>query len=279
VTFPRVLFITPCAFNHLRGSGITFSNLFQGWPQDFLATVHSDPASVGHDVCSRYYRLTKGEIHWIWPFPSGMVGALNNSNADVLQRNWICGLLSVEDIGRLTKPMVSRFSDMWPFSGAEHYGDDGAIARWRTGCRSDNRPASHRGMDIDRWAWNRKRRAWKKPIHIVAPSQWMSDCAKMSALMHDWPISVIPTAVDVNQFKPWPKAFAREVLMLPKNAAPHPVWRTERRHKSPQRKNVPVIGIGQGCRSVARRGGCHIWPVGTSRSTTSWFSASLDGTP
>lgn len=149
--------------------------------------------------------------------PTGIVRELNDSDADVLQLNFICGLLSVEDIGRLTKPIVWRLSDMWPFSGTEHYGDDGANARWRVGYCSENRPASHRGLDIDRWVWKRKRRAWKRSIHIVAPSQWMSACAKQSALMHDWPISVIPTALDVSQFRPWPRSFAREVLRLPKD--------------------------------------------------------------
>src|SRR5690606_10802115 len=39
---PRLLFVTPCAFNHLTGSGITFTNLFRTWPSDRIATAHSD---------------------------------------------------------------------------------------------------------------------------------------------------------------------------------------------------------------------------------------------
>jgi glycosyltransferase involved in cell wall biosynthesis len=33
--------------------------------------------------------------------------------------------------------------------------------------------------------------------------------------MREWPVTVIPTALDVRQFQPWPKALARNVLGLP----------------------------------------------------------------
>lgn len=163
----------------------------------------------------RLQRKTQGGLHSPALFPTGIVDELNRSDADVLQLNWICGLISIEEIGRLRKPLVWRLSDMWPFSGAEHYGDDGPNARWRTGYRRDNRLPGSRGPDIDRWVWRRKRRAWNRRIHIVAPSHWLADCASASALMRDWPVSVIPTAVDVEQFQPWPMKVAREVLGLP----------------------------------------------------------------
>lgn len=146
---------------------------------------------------------------------SGIVDELNRSDADVLQLNFVSGLLSIEEIGQLEKPVVWRLSDMWAFSGTEHYGDDGPAARWRTGYRTDNRPASDSGPDIDRWAWQRKRRAWTRPMHIVAPSRWLAACVRGSALMRGWPVTVIPTALDVTQFQPWPKHTARAVLGLP----------------------------------------------------------------
>lgn len=60
--FPNVLFITPVAFNRTTGGGITFSSLFQGWPQDRLATVHSDLVPITNDVCANYYQLSRKEI-------------------------------------------------------------------------------------------------------------------------------------------------------------------------------------------------------------------------
>jgi len=64
---PRILFLTSSAFNNVTGGGITFTNLFQGWPTDDIATVHSDTVAVTTDVCHKYFCLTKREIHrWGW---------------------------------------------------------------------------------------------------------------------------------------------------------------------------------------------------------------------
>jgi glycosyltransferase involved in cell wall biosynthesis len=60
--YPRVLFVTPCAFNWTTGGGVTFSNLFLGWPKDRLATVHNDPTPTSDEVCDRYFRLGPDEI-------------------------------------------------------------------------------------------------------------------------------------------------------------------------------------------------------------------------
>lgn len=62
LTSPRILFLTSSAFNNVTGGGITFTNLFKGWPADALATVHSDPIPVARDVCEQYFRLSKREI-------------------------------------------------------------------------------------------------------------------------------------------------------------------------------------------------------------------------
>lgn len=59
---PRVLFLTSAAFNRTTGGGITFSNLFAGWPKDALATVHNDPVPVTYETCEHYYRLSEKEI-------------------------------------------------------------------------------------------------------------------------------------------------------------------------------------------------------------------------
>ena len=65
--FPRVLFLTPNAFNHLTGGGVTFSNLFAGWPKDCLATVHNDAVPTSNDICDRYFKLGRAEIDLIAP--------------------------------------------------------------------------------------------------------------------------------------------------------------------------------------------------------------------
>ena len=70
--FPRVLFITPHGFNKTTGGGVTFTNLFRGWPAESIATVHDDPVPVTTDVCTRYFRLGPAEIRkWLRPSRPG----------------------------------------------------------------------------------------------------------------------------------------------------------------------------------------------------------------
>jgi len=152
-------------------------------------------------------------------FSSGIINELNENVADVINLHWVCSeFLSVEDVGRISKPVVWTLHDMWAFCGAEHYAPEDGSARWRSGYMAENRPAEQKGLDIDRWVWNRKCKHWSRPIHIVTPSNWLADCVRNSALMRDWPVTVIPNPIDTRQFQPWPKQMAREMLGLPRDA-------------------------------------------------------------
>lgn len=144
---------------------------------------------------------------------SGWLERLNALEADVLHLNWINGeMLSVEEIGRLRKPVVWTLHDMWAFCGAEHYTED---LRWREGYHSHNRPDYETGLDLNRWTWRRKRRAWRRPMHIVTPSHWLAECVRQSTLMHDWPVTVVPNAIDTKIWQPVDKTVARQLLDLP----------------------------------------------------------------
>jgi len=144
---------------------------------------------------------------------------INHSTADLVNIHWICrGFLSIEEIGRITKPLVWTFHDMWPFCGAEHLSTDDAEARWKHGYTKDNRDPAHSGLDIDRYVWLRKQKAWKRPFQIVTPSKWLADCVRGSSLMQSWPVAVIPNPLDTNIFRPHPKELARGLLQLPREA-------------------------------------------------------------
>jgi glycosyltransferase involved in cell wall biosynthesis len=150
--------------------------------------------------------------------PSAWSGELNAADAEVVNLHWVGDeTLSIEDIGRIRKPVVWTLHDMWPFCGMEHYTAHDEHARWRLGYSRENRPASDGGVDLDRLAWQRKCRAWERPMHIVAPSQWLADCARQSALFKEWPISVIPNVLDTGTFQPLGAHFCRQALGLPED--------------------------------------------------------------
>lgn len=148
--------------------------------------------------------------------PSNWAGRLNDSNIDIVNLHWVGGeMISIEDIGKIRKPIVWTLHDMWSFCGSEHIADEAETARWKTGYSAHNKPSDSSGLDIDRYCWNRKRRAWKNHMHIVTPSSWLAKCVQQSVLMKDWPVSVIPNVLDLDTFKPLDKIYSRYILNLP----------------------------------------------------------------
>jgi glycosyltransferase involved in cell wall biosynthesis len=146
-------------------------------------------------------------------FPSGRVGALNQCDADLLHLHWVQGeMLSIADIGRLKKRVVWTLHDMWAFCGAEHYT---TATRWKEGYTRLNRERGALGLDLDRWTWERKRRHWQQKHLLVTPSQWLAQCVQQSALLGEWPVTVVPNAIDTDCWRPFEKAFARELFNLP----------------------------------------------------------------
>lgn len=151
--------------------------------------------------------------------PSAWAKTIDESDADVVHLHWLGqDTMSIEDIGRLRKPVVWTLHDMWAFCGAEHYAGTGAAARWREGYRAGNRATGHAGLDLDRFVWERKRRAWRRPWLLAAPTRWLGACASASALLSGWPCRVIPNALDTRRFAPADRAASRRALGLPESA-------------------------------------------------------------
>ncbi|AWW49201.1 glycosyltransferase family 4 protein [Polynucleobacter paneuropaeus] len=147
--------------------------------------------------------------------PSARVVELNNSPADIVHLHWIAWeMLSISDIGKIKKPIVWTLHDMWAFCGAEHVTPE---FRWREGYHKNNRPYYEGGFDLNRWTWKRKVKHWSRPMHIVAPSSWLGQCAMESQLMRDWPISVIHNPLNLNIWSPVPKNISRTLLGLPQD--------------------------------------------------------------
>ena len=175
----------------------------------------------------RGFRTGNPTLHSIaWP-STGLGAELQQCNrqgqADLVHLHWLDdGTLSIEEIGRLPMPRVWTLHDQWAFCGAEHYTSPplpGETAssdeRFAAGYSTASRPAHEAGPDLNRRAWLRKRHAWRQPMHVVATTSWLADCARRSTLMGDWPISVIPYPIDLNVWAPCDQAQARALLGLP----------------------------------------------------------------
>ena len=168
------------------------------------------------EFAARKWKTDNLIMHSFGQTSAGIVQEINASDADVVHLHWIVNLLSIEDIGRITKPIVWTLHDMWAFCGGEHVVADEDSSRFRLGYLSDNRPAGESGPDLNRQAWESKKINWAaQQFNIVTPGRWMAGCARDSILFRSAEISVIPNPLELTHlWHPVPKDFARRMLGL-----------------------------------------------------------------
>ncbi|RME67451.1 MAG: glycosyl transferase, partial [Verrucomicrobia bacterium] len=123
-------------------------------------------------------------INWL---RNAMPARIRALEPDVVHLHWLgMGTLRIEDLPRLPGQLVWTVHDMWPFCGAEHY--TFRDTRWREGYTWANRAEQARGLDVNRWVWRRKWRAWQgRTIHTISVSSWMDACVRESRLFRDRP--------------------------------------------------------------------------------------------
>lgn len=197
-------------------------------------SIRSLRDSVAGKIRSQYYKRVnraKNTIHPLFQTDNptlhsfglsgyGLVNYINQSNADIVHLHWITGMLSINDIARITKPIVWTLHDMWAICGGEHYvPDDLPTSRFRVGYLKNNRPAYESGPDLNKETWDAKLSAWKnKHFSIVGCSTWIAQCAKDSPLFKRSQIYAINFPLNLSDiWKPYPKTASREIFNLPKH--------------------------------------------------------------
>ncbi len=147
--------------------------------------------------------------------PSLILQLIKRFKADIINLHWVgWDYLKIEDLRRLQVPLVWTLQDMWPFTGGCHY--NGTCDRYMKSCGACPQLQSTKDTDLSRWVWQRKMKAWKElDLTIVAPSQWIADCARQSSLFGDRRIEVIPFCLDTQVYQPVDRQMARAALNLP----------------------------------------------------------------
>lgn len=142
---------------------------------------------------------------------AGIVDRINEHPADIVQLHWINGMLSVQDIGQLRKPVVWTLHDMWAASGCRHHPE-------QQGWRKDFAEGSGRldGWDSeeDLQTWRLKVACWERPFQLVVPSRWMAGEVSASRLMEGWPVEVIPYPLDLSKWVPSDRVASKLALGL-----------------------------------------------------------------
>ena len=142
--------------------------------------------------------------------------------SELVNLHWVAGFVDYPTFfsPRLTKPVVWTLHDMNPFTGGCHY--DQGCGKYRERCGACPLLGSHDEHDLSRSVFDGKATALKDwpahMMHIVAPSRWLAQTAKESALFSRFDISVIPNSLETDVFTPTDKSAARDKLKLPQDA-------------------------------------------------------------
>lgn len=138
--------------------------------------------------------------------------------ADILHFHWInAGFISIKQIKKLNelgKPIVWTLHDMWPITGGCHHARN--CDKFKTHCGTCPQLFSSKEKDLSYYFFKRKLEAYSSNIHPVAISNWMKDSIKQSKLFKNQHVSLIHNGLDINVFSPVNKAFAKQLLNIPK---------------------------------------------------------------
>lgn len=150
-------------------------------------------------------------------FPDSLASVVESANPDIIHLHWVSGgFLRLESLKKFNRPIIWTLHDMWTFTGGCHYND--GCDNYKHTCGKCPALKSEKKTDLSHWMWKRKARAWKNlDLTIVAPSNWMANCARESSLLKDCLVEVIPNGLDTNAFKPVDRAIARNLLNLPED--------------------------------------------------------------
>jgi len=160
----------------------------------------------------------KGLFTTAW-LPGGLVSRVRRHGPDIVHLHWVAnGMLRIEDLSRLGRPVVWTMHDAWPFTGGCHYPGD--CTRFQRRCGLCPLLGAKREDDLSRWVWERKMRAWgDADVTFVAPSRWLADVARSSSLAAGRCIEVVPNGLDTTAFVPRPRAEVRRRMGLPAESA------------------------------------------------------------
>ncbi len=135
--------------------------------------------------------------------------------ADILHFHWVGHFLSppaLAALANLGKPIVWTLHDQRPLTGGCHFsaGCEGYTQECRQCPQLDVDPFGFPARNLR----DLRELLPANAFTIVAPSRWLADCARRSALFRQSRVEVIPYGIETDQFCPMDQAQARVQLGL-----------------------------------------------------------------
>ncbi len=110
-------------------------------------------------LVSKFIKLMNPKINSyssISILPSNWPKFINSSDIDVVHLNWInAEMMSIEDIAKISKPIVWTLHDMWPFLGSKHLSKKTDLIE----LTKIKKISFFKNLfNIDNWTYNRKKK-------------------------------------------------------------------------------------------------------------------------
>ena len=141
-------------------------------------------------------------------FNSKIHNYINYHESNIVNLHWICDeMISIEEIGKIKKPLVWTAVDMWPFIGSEHYTSSNYYEK-------NNKKKSN---FINNWLLNRKKKSFGNNFHIVYISKWLMEKGRNSEIFSDNPSSYIPCTINTKEWTKLDKSYCKQILNFEKN--------------------------------------------------------------
>lgn len=199
---------------HRPAPGVTYL------ANNFLA----EQTAFGRFVAERLYFLPQERDYSVrFQFSPARFGANLDfhpaiQQADVLHLHWInFGFLSINGLRslfNLGKPIVWTLHDQWAFTGGCHYSR--GCDRFLSHCQHCPYLKNPDERDLSYRIFEQKKELFQHAnVYFTPPSRWLADEAQRSALLRDFPFTVIPYAIDQNVFQPVNRSEANTRLELP----------------------------------------------------------------
>lgn len=167
------------------------------------------------------------------PFSSAWIGFgdvlkhIQTAQPDIVHIHSLCGMLKIEDLAKIHKPIVWSLADSWAFTGGCHHPvlkEDPSVLSLPEECKGYQKMCgccpvlcSTKEKDLSRKVWDRKQKAFSlvQKLTVVGISETIAQKARESQLFQKKEILTIPYPIDTNEFQSIDKKIAREILGLP----------------------------------------------------------------
>jgi len=163
------------------------------------------------------YRQAKKKYYLSDARGTAAARTLRKFDYDILHLHWInMRFIDVQQLCKIHKPIVWTLHDSWEFTAICHVPYD--CRRYETHCGACPMLDSKKENDLAFEVFEKKLTAYKDlNLHIVTPSTWLGNCVKRSALLGQYPITVIPNCIDTELYTPFGQKEARKLLHLDLN--------------------------------------------------------------